>query len=253
MSKKIKITIAIVSFLLILVNGILVIKLSLEDRNMNIPAAENYINDRLQMETVPGIRITVAEGFYYEPLSEDIKEKISGKSFRENDIIDYSDLRLVTVRYIGFDDMEHDGVLIVNVQVADDVAAIFKDLYDARYQIEKIRLIDEYNADDDASMADNNTSAFCFRQIDGQDNISDHSYGIAVDINPLYNPYVRSGFGERNVLPVNAGAYADRTADFEHKIIPGDVCYNAFVSRGWKWGGEWDFPKDYQHFYKEIY
>lgn len=253
MSKKIKITIAIVSSLLILVNGILVIKLSLEDRNMNIPAAEHPINDRLQMETVPGIRITVAEGFYYEPLSEDIKEKISGKSFRENDIIDYSDLRLVTVRYIGFDDMEHDGVLIVNVQVADDVAAIFKDLYDARYQIEKIRLIDEYNADDDASMADNNTSAFCFRQIDGQDNISDHSYGIAVDINPLYNPYVRSGFGERNVLPVNAGAYADRTADFEHKIVPGDVCYNAFVSRGWKWGGEWDFPKDYQHFYKEIY
>ncbi len=253
MSKKTKITIAIISLILIFVNGALVIKLSMEDRNMNIPAAENNTGDKLQTETVPGIRVTCAEGFYYEPLSEEIKVKISGKSFQENDLIDYSDLRLVTVRYIGFDDMEHEGMLIVNVQVADDVAAIFKDLYDARYPIEKILLIDEYNADDEASMADNNTSAFCFRQIDGQETISDHSYGIAVDINPLYNPYVRSGFGERNVLPVNAGTYADRTVDFPHKIVPGDVCYNAFVSRGWKWGGEWDSPKDYQHFYKEIY
>ncbi|MCI8669151.1 MAG: M15 family metallopeptidase [Lachnospiraceae bacterium] len=220
---------------------------------MNIPAAETNTSDRLQTENIPGIRITFAEGFYYEPLSEEIKEIISGKSFQENDIIDYSDLRQVTVRYIGFDDMEYEGMLIVNVQVADDVSAIFKDLYDARYPIEKIRLIDEYNADDEASMADNNTSAFCFRKIDGQETISDHSYGIAVDINPLYNPYVRSGFGERDVLPVNAGAYADRSAEFAHKIVSGDVCYNAFVSRGWKWGGEWDSPKDYQHFYKEIY
>ncbi len=220
---------------------------------MDIPVMEDDTGEKLQIETVPGIRITCGEGFYYEPLSEEIKLKISGKSFRENDLIDYSDLRLVTVRYIGFDDLEHEGELIVNVQVADDVAAIFKDLYDARYPIEKIRLIDEYDADDEASMADNNTSAFCFRQIDGQETISDHSYGIAVDINPFYNPYVRSGFGDRNVLPVNAGAYADRTADFPYKIVAGDVCYNAFVSRGWKWGGEWDFPKDYQHFYKEIY
>lgn len=253
MSKKIKITAAIITFFLIVVNGALLMKLSLEDNDMNVSVMENDTGDRLQAETVPGIRVTCGEGFYYEPLSDEIKVKISGKSFRENDRIDYSDLRLVTVRYIGFDGLDHDGELIVNVQVADDVAAIFKDLYAARYPIEKIRLIDEYDADDEASMEDNNTSAFCFRKIDGQEDLSDHSYGIAVDINPLYNPYVRSGFGERDVLPVNAGAYADRTAEFPYKIVPGDVCYNAFVSRGWKWGGEWDFPKDYQHFYKEIY
>ena len=82
MSKKTKITIAIISLILIFVNGALVIKLSMEDRNMNIPAAENNTGDKLQTETVPGIRVTCAEGFYYEPLSEEIKVKISGKSFK---------------------------------------------------------------------------------------------------------------------------------------------------------------------------
>lgn len=198
------------------------------------------------------VRITLCEGFYYEPISEELKVYITGKSYKENDIIDYSDLRHVVVQYINFENEVCEGELIVNVQVADDVLNIFKELFDASYQIEKINLIDEYNADDDASMQDNNTSAFNFRLIDGQDTISDHSYGIAIDINPLYNPYVRSGFGDRNVLPVNGTVYADRTKEFEHKIVKGDVCYNAFIKRGWKWGGEWNSPIDYQHFYKEI-
>jgi hypothetical protein len=153
---------------------------------------------------------------------------------------------------VDFNNEVCEGKLIVNVQVADDIMEIFKELFDAKYQIEKIKLIDEYDANDDASMEDNNTSAFNFRLIDGQDTISDHSYGIAIDINPLYNPYVRSGFGDRDVLPVNGTVYADRTKDFEHKIVKGDVCYNAFINRGWKWGGEWNSPIDYQHFYKEI-
>lgn len=258
MNKKIKIIIAIIFLALIVMNGAVIMKLYLEDRNMNlqageIPAIETSIPNDSEHETVDGIRVTYAEGFYYEPISDQVKARINGKSYKENNIMDYSDLRLVTVQYIGFDDQAYQGELIVNVQVADDVTAIFKELYDARYQIEKIRLIDEYNADDEASMEDNNTSAFNFRLIEGQETISDHSYGIAVDINPLYNPYVRSGFGERNVLPVNGAVYADRRTDFEHKIVAGDICYNAFISRGWKWGGEWDYPKDYQHFYKEIY
>ena len=126
-----------------------------------------------------------------------------------------------------------------------------QELYDAKYQIEKIKLIDDYDANDDKSMADNNSSAFCYRVVDGTDVLSDHSYGMAVDINPLYNPYVRTEYGDRNILPVNATEYADRTKDFAHKIEKGDICYNAFIKRGFKWGGEWEGTVDYQHFYKE--
>ena len=211
---------------------------------------DNFMNDN--EEEVSEMRITLCEGFYYEPISEKVKDRINGISYKENDKVHYSDLRYVVVKYYDFNREVKEGELIVNVQAADDILAIFKELYDNEYQIEKIKLIDEYNADDDASMADNNTSAFNYRTIDGTDNISDHSYGIAIDINPLYNPYVRNGYGDRNVLPVNGAVYADRNAEFDHKIVKGDVCYNAFISRGWKWGGEWTGVVDYQHFYKEI-
>lgn len=205
----------------------------------------------IERETNTGMRITYAEGFYYEPVSDALKDRITGVSYKENDIIDYSDLRYLTIKYVDFDGDTQVGELLVNVQIAEDVLAVFKELYDIGYQIEKVRLIDDYNGDDDASMADNNTSAFNFRKIDGTDEISDHSYGMAIDINPLYNPYVRTGYGERDVLPVNGSIYADRTLDFEHKIVKGDECYNAFISHGFKWGGEWTGNIDYQHFYRE--
>lgn len=227
-----------------------------EQANETIYDSDIKINDEEvtynQEEDDLEVRTTLSEGFYYEPLSENIKKYITGKSYKENDIIDYDDLRYVVVKYINFNNEECEGELIVNVKVADDVLNIFKELYDASYQIEKINLIDKYDANDDESMQNNNTSAFNFRMIDGQETISDHSYGIAIDINPLYNPYVRSGFGNRNVLPVNGTAYADRSNEFEHKIVKGDLCYNTFAKYGWKWGGEWESPTDYQHFYKEI-
>lgn len=198
------------------------------------------------------VRTVMSDGFYYETLSEDLKKRITGKSYKENEIIDYSDLRHVVVKYIGFDKTEKNGELIVNVRIAEDVVCIFKELFDAGYEIEKIKLVDEYNANDDDSMADNNSSAFNFRFIDGTEIISDHGYGLAIDINPLYNPYVRSGFGNRDVLPVNGAIYADRERDFPHKIVKGDICYNTFIKYGFKWGGEWKDTIDYQHFYKEI-
>lgn len=224
----------------------------IENINSNNEEEENEMQNIGNSQESNGVRVTLSDGFYYEPISEELKEYITGKSFQANDKIDYSDLRHVVVTYVDFSGQTCEGELIVNVQAADDVLTIFKELFDVSYPIEKIRLIDEYNADDDASMADNNTSAFNYRTIDGTDELSDHGYGIAVDINPLYNPYVRTGFGDRNVLPVNGSAYADRTASFEHKIVKGDVCYQAFAKRGWKWGGDWDSPIDYQHFYKEI-
>lgn len=189
--------------------------------------------------------------FYYEPLSEELIQKITGCSYIPNDNISTDELAHVIVLYKDFNNTTQTGELIVNKNVAEDVVDIFRDLYEESYQIEKIRLIDEYNGSDDASMEDNNSSCFNYRNIDGTDTLSDHSLGIAIDINPLYNPYVRTNMGERNVLPPNGIQYADRNIDFPHKIQKGDICYNAFISRGWKWGGEWSDPIDYQHFYKK--
>lgn len=248
MSKKIKIIAISICVILLIVNGIYFYKYFKEKKELD-EVSKNVIN---REEDTTAMRITLTNGFYYEPISDEFKLRITGISYKENDKIDYSDLRYVSVKYIDFSGNTQSGELIVNVQVADDILAIFKELYDSGYQIEKMHLIDDYNADDEASMSDNNTSAFNYRNIDGSDEISNHSYGTAIDINPLYNPYVRNGFGDRNVLPVNGSAYADRNAEFAHKIVNGDICYNAFINRGWKWGGEWDSPKDYQHFYKDI-
>lgn len=259
MKNFVKIGILVISILILIVNIVCLVKIKEETDEMDKAVeVQNTTDSNIEEkesetgEELTGMRITLAEGFYYEPISDDIKNRINGVSYKENDKIDYSDLRYLTVKYVDFDGKTQSGELIVNVRIADDVLEIFKELYEAEYQIEKMRLIDDYNADDDASMEDNNTSAFNYRTIDGTDNISDHSYGIAIDINPLYNPYIRNGYGERNVLPVNGSAYADRSLDFEHKITAGDVCYNAFISRGFKWGGEWTGNIDYQHFYKEI-
>lgn len=262
MKQYFKILIIVICSVILVINFVLIGKILNERKEMNASVKEvNHSSNEgetMKMDLddaekgAAKMRITLAEGFYYEPVSEEIKNRITGVSYHENAAIDYSDLRYVTVKHYDFQGEVQTGELIVNVQVADDVLAIFKELFDNRYPIEKIRLIDEYNADDEASMEDNNTSAFNYRNIDGTESLSDHSYGIAIDINPLYNPYVREGYGDRSVLPVNGVPYADRTADFDHKIVQGDVCYNAFISRGWKWGGEWSGYIDYQHFYKEI-
>lgn len=190
--------------------------------------------------------------FYHEALSEELKNYITGKSYKENENITFDELRHVVVQYIDFEGNTCEGELIVNEAVADETVEIFKELFNASYAIEKIHLIDKYNGDDDASMEDNNTSCFNYRNIDGQNTLSDHSLGLAIDINPLYNPYVRKNMGDRNILPTNGAVYADRSADFPHKITKDDICYNIFTSHGWKWGGEWDSPVDYQHFYKEY-
>ena len=125
---------------------------------------------------------------------------------------------------------------------------IFKQLYEAGYEIEKIRLIDEYDADDEKSMSDNNSSAFNFRYISYSTKLSKHALGLAVDINTLYNPYVKYVDGRRNVEPANAEKYTDRSIEFPHKIDHGDLCYKVFTEHGFEWGGDWEHAKDYQHF-----
>ena len=193
-----------------------------------------------------------AEEFYVSEIPDDIFEKMQGKSYKADCTVPREDLRYVHVLHMGFDGETKEGELVVNKAIADDVCDIFEKLYEADYPIEKIRLIDEYDADDEASMSDNNSSAFNFRFISHTTKISKHGLGMAVDINTLYNPYVKTVDGKRSIEPANAADYVDRSADFPYKIDHDDLCYQLFKEHGFSWGGDWQHSEDYQHFEKNL-
>lgn len=197
-------------------------------------------------------RTIYQDGFYYEPLSETVKTRITGISYPETDCsISYDELNYVGLLYVDFNGDVQEGELICNKAIAQDMVEIFYELYQNDYRIERIRLIDEYNGDDTLSMLDNNTSCFNYRVVDGTTRLSKHALGCAIDINPFYNPYVvfnRDGSGETYISPKGSEIYADRSQDFPYKIDETDLCYKLFTSRGFTWGGNWNSSKDYQHF-----
>jgi hypothetical protein len=153
-------------------------------------------------------------------------------------------LRLVEVSHWGYDGQAHQGTLVVAADLADTMVDIMAVLFDARFPIERMEPVEAYKGDDDASMAANNTSAFNCRPVTGGSRWSDHSYGVAIDINPLVNPYVRRD----QVSPPAGAPYVDRTTDAPGMIHESDVVVDTFAEHGWIWGGTWSFPKDYQHF-----
>lgn len=190
------------------------------------------------------------DGFCQTEITESLFARIYGKSFKEDCTTLRSDLRYLQVLHYNKEGEVCKGELVCHRSIANDLLAIFKELYRAKYPIERMVLIDEYNADDEASMQANNTSAFNFRYISGTRRLSKHSKGLAIDINPLYNPYVRWRQGKRIVSPKGAGEYADRTRSFPYKIDRNDLCYKLFKQYGFSWGGDWKNSKDYQHFEK---
>jgi len=198
--------------------------------------------------------ILETESFYYTELTEEIKMRITGISYPDTEEplqITYDDLAYVHVLHYDFDGEVQHGELICNKAIAQDLVDIFRQLYDSQYPIEKICLIDAYDGDDETSMMDNNTSCFNYRTVSGSSKLSKHSYGLAVDINPLYNPYVKTRNGKTLVSPENGIPYADRSEDFLYKIDTEDLCYQLFIQHGFSWGGAWKNSKDYQHFEKE--
>lgn len=207
------------------------------------------------MEYYPD-RTTYKEGFFYEPLSEAVRERITGISYPESGCtVPYDDLNYVGLKYIDFEGKEQTGELICNKAVAQDMTEIFYELYRNEYRLERVRLIDEYGGDDTASMADNNTSCFNYRVVDGTSNLSRHAYGLAIDVNPYYNPYVvfqRNADGSDYISPPGSEVYADRSQSFAYKIDENDLCYRLFTEHGFTWGGNWNSTKDYQHFQKTI-
>jgi hypothetical protein len=166
-------------------------------------------------------------------------------SWRRGCPVAIRDLRLLSVSHVGFDHRVHRGELVVHRKQAGPLSRVFRRLYDARFPIRRMRLVDEYGADDDRSMSDDNTSAFNCRAVTGRPGVwSQHSYGWAVDVNPFENPYVSGS----TVLPAEAAAYADRSRRDPGMVHAGDFVVRAFGSIGWTWGGSWSGPKDYQHF-----
>lgn len=249
----------------------------------NISAEKNSTADGSDMESINNQenedismvknsdRITYKENFYYEPLSDDIIQRITGVSYpvtadKKDTVsvtavniansldeiqVSYDDLRYVSVLYYNFKGIERYGELICNKAIAQDIVEIFYELYQNEYQIEQIRLIDEYSGDDTLSMLDNNTSCFNYRVVDGTSSLSKHALGLAIDINPFYNPYVVfKNDGTTYISPQGSETYADRSKDFAYKIDENDLCYKLFKEHGFIWGGDWNSCKDYQHFQK---
>ena len=169
-------------------------ELSEKKQNMNEP---DHTQKEQSVENADrtGKSIT-EEAFYISNIPDDIFEKMQGKSYKADCTVPREDLRYLHVLHMGFDGQTKEGELVVNKAIAEDVLAIFRQLYEAEYPIEKVRLVDEYDADDEASMSDNNSSAFNFRFISHTTKISKHGLGMAVDINTLYNPYVKTVNGK---------------------------------------------------------
>jgi hypothetical protein len=184
------------------------------------------------------------------PINEEIKSRMDF-SWNESNPVPLEDLRYVKLNHWGFDGCVHDGELIVHKEAVDDIVEIFEDLFHQYYPIEKMLLVDSYQANDELSCEDNNSYAFCSRKSVGKGEWSYHSYGLAIDINPLLNPYHR---GDKTI-PVNGIPFLNRKLQCRGLITEQDPCYKAFTSRGWKWGGQWEVDRgyvDYQHFYKEL-
>lgn len=169
-----------------------------------------------------------------------------GPSWRPGCPLEPERLRRVELNHIGFDDRPHRGELIVHEDLVPEVIEIFDELFRLRYPIEKMRNVDRYpNADDELSMRDNNTSAFNCRDIPGSGSWSWHAYGRAIDLNPLINPYIDAA---GDFQPENAEVYLDRNRIDPGLLHDGDPAVLVFTDRGWRWGGHWRTPKDYQHF-----
>lgn len=177
--------------------------------------------------------------FNIEPVTRDVV----WASWREECPLDFRELSLLTLTYWNFDGMVARGQLAINSAVANEVVAAFAGLFEIGFPIETIQLVDDYGGDDKAAMRANVTSGFNCRFVDGTDRWSNHAFGLAVDINPLINPWAREG----NVLPAEGEPYTNREPALPGMINLGDEPITIFEELGWTWGGVWQ-SADYMHF-----
>jgi hypothetical protein len=191
---------------------------------------------------------TIDASFFAQEIPDEIFERMDGVSYKEGCPVTREELSYCRVLYVGPDAFTYIGELVVNERIAEDILEIFRELYDAGYKIGKMVLVDDYDGDDNLSIADNNTSAFNFRIVNHTTTLSRHAYGLAVDINPLYNPWIYEKDGQLVVDPPAGEMYADRTLENDYYLTGEDLCTRLFLEHGFSWGGDWEDSKDYQHF-----
>jgi hypothetical protein len=200
----------------------------------------------------PYLKVYGYERFFsISPISEPLKVLMDGRSMHQKGHVLWDNLRYLRVLHCDAEGNSVVGELVCAAAISDDLLEIFKALYKAGYPIEKMRIVDYYDGDDEASMRDNNTSCFNQRSITAGGRVSKHSYGLAVDINPKYNPYYK-GRGKVILRPEGSEEYLDRKVATPYMIRKGDLCYRLFKKHGFYWGGDWLGSKDYQHFERAL-
>lgn len=187
------------------------------------------------------------------PITPEIKKRmLKGNSWRKGCPVGLEDLRYLRIKHLNFNGEEQMGEMIVHKEVSEEVTEIFKALYKAGYPIKKMRLVSDYKGSDWQSIESDNTSAFNCRAATGSKTWSKHSYGKAIDINPIENPYIsRKGYISHKASKIyrnrvhQKSTYADKAV-----LLKGDKAVQLFKKHGWEWGGDWSGVKDYQHFSK---
>lgn len=179
---------------------------------------------------------------------------LTAQTFTQAPVDGQPHLRLLRLSHYDRNGNPQVGELVCNKSIANDLIEIFRELYKAKYRIERMETVDKYDGDDERSMTANNTSCYNYRPMTGsQKKLSKHALGLAIDINPLYNPYIHHRTGR---IAPQAGKPYVTNRDKTKEPWPGafikknDLIYRLFTQRGFTWGGNWRSCKDYQHFEK---
>ncbi|GBC86718.1 hypothetical protein HRbin12_00716 [bacterium HR12] len=188
-------------------------------------------------------------GRVHAPLPRSVRRELRGSTWRPGCPVRLADLALLRFNHVGFDGGIHRGRLVVHRSVAADVLGVFRRLFEARFPLERVDLAPRFRPHADPHTRRNVTAGFNCRPVITPEGpgatFSQHAYGLAVDVNPLQNPYVAADGSVRNRF---ARPYADRTLDRPGMIHEGDVVVRAFEAIGWAWGGRWSGAKDFMHF-----
>lgn len=182
-------------------------------------------------------------------IPDSILRLMQGRSLPKGCGVDVATLRYLRLLHRDAEGRIRLGEMVCHRDIALRLVSIFRSLYQQGYPIERMLLVDRFGADDELSMAANNTSCFNYRRVAASARLSRHALGKAVDINPRYNPCVRRGAdGQVRVSPAAGKAYADRSIPTPYRLLRDDAAHRLFLRQGFRWGGAWRSLKDYQHF-----
>ncbi|MGB8362324.1 MAG: M15 family metallopeptidase [Acidimicrobiia bacterium] len=205
------------------------------------PTPPELVDRQLETPDVLGPAPMVGYEWSIEPIPPDV---LARSSWVKECPVTVDELRYLTMTHVGFDGEFHIGEMIVNASVADDVVEVFRKLFEARFPIELMRVITAEEIDAPPTGDWNDTTSFVCRPAVGSSSWSQHAYGLAIDVNPFHNPYLKGDL----VLPELASAYVDREDVRSGMIFEGDLVTQAFDDIGWGWGGRWNTLKDWMHF-----